>query len=125
MAGTLEKRRPDGLGLLWQRRFFRLTPRTLCYFRSDADTRAHAQLGQLELADVIAVQIDAGSAEFVVGARPAHLGLPLFVPPSAHVSPPGAVLANSERAPYTLKAESPDDALEWVGAIRLHSPRIH
>ena len=79
MAGTLEKRRPDGLGLLWQRRFFRLTPRTLCYFRSDADTRAHAQLGQLELADVIAVQIDAGSAEFVVGAPPAHLGLPLYL----------------------------------------------
>lgn len=100
MQGMLEKRRPDGLGLMWQTRFFTLDRQHLRYFRSAADTRSHAQLGQIELKHVIAVQGDAGSPEFVV------------------------VTANSQRAPYTLRSETPDEAAGWVSAIEIHSPRI-
>lgn len=99
-SGIISKQRPDGLGLLWQKRFFQLTNTHLRYFRSAADTRAHAQLGQLALKHVIAVQRDPGSTEFVV------------------------VMANSQRAPYTLRAENVEDMREWVKAIETHSPRI-
>lgn len=100
MSGTVSKQRPDGLGLLWQQRFFQLTRTHLRYFRSAADTRAHAQLGQLALKNVIAVQRDPDSTDFVV------------------------VMANSQRAPYTLRAENVEDMREWVKAIESHSPRI-
>jgi hypothetical protein len=100
MSGFLNKRRPDGLGFFWQLRYFMLTRSRLGYFRAQADTRAHAQLGQLAMKDVIAVQLDEGSTEFVV------------------------VIANSQRAPYTLKAESPADARRWADAIEMHAPRI-
>ena len=99
-AGFLNKRRPDGLGFFWQLRYFMLTRQKLSYFRAVTDTRAHAQLGQLALKDVIAVQLDEGSTELVV------------------------VIANSQRAPYTLKAERPDLAKQWVEAIEMHAPRI-
>jgi hypothetical protein len=99
-SGIISKQRPDGLGLLWQQRFFQLTRTHLRYFRTAADTRAHAQLGQLALKNVIAVQRDPGSTEFVV------------------------VMANSQRAPYTLRTESVEDMREWVKAIETHSPRI-
>ena len=36
----------------------------------------------------------------------------------------GAVIANSQRAPYTLKAESAEEAREWAQAIEMHAPRI-
>ena len=100
MSGFLDKRRPDGLGFFWQLRYFMLTRSRLSYYKAPTDTRAHAQLGQLALKDVIAVQLDRGSTEFVV------------------------VLANSQRAPYTLKAESTEDAQRWVDAIEMHAPRI-
>jgi hypothetical protein len=100
MSGFLNKRRPDGLGFFWQLRYFMLTRSRLSYFRAQADTRAHAQLGQLSMQDVIAVQLDKGSTEFVV------------------------VIANSQRAPYTLKAETPDEARRWADAIEMHAPRI-
>jgi len=57
-AGMLAKRRPDGLSFLWQKRWFVLTNTKLCYFKSSADTRAHAQLGQIPLKHVIAVHTD-------------------------------------------------------------------
>ena len=69
-AGALEKRRPDGLGFFWQRRWFVLTKSRLRYYKRSADTRAHAQLGQLALKEVIAVQLDKDSTEFVIGAPP-------------------------------------------------------
>ena len=100
MSGFLNKRRPDGLGFFWQLRFFVLTRSRLSYFKAQSDTRAHAQLGQLAMKDVIAVQLDKGSTEFVV------------------------VIANSQRPPYTLKAESPDDAQRWADAIVMNAPRI-
>jgi hypothetical protein len=100
MSGFLNKRRPDGLGFFWQLRFFILTRSRLSYFKAQSDTRAHAQLGQLAMKDVIAVQWDEGSTEFVV------------------------VIANSQRPPYTLKAESPEDAERWVDAIVMNAPRI-
>jgi hypothetical protein len=34
------------------------------------------------------------------------------------------VIANSQRAPYTLKAETPDEARRWADAIEMHAPRI-
>eukprot|EP01046_Picozoa_sp_COSAG06_P007443 COSAG06_NODE_364_length_16784_cov_21.917231_2_plen_887_part_00 len=101
LSGLISKRRPDGLGLMWQQRFFQLTRSYLRYFRSSADTRAHAQLGQLALKNVIAVQSDEHSAEFVV------------------------VMANSQRAPYTLRADSVEEMHAWVSAIEMHSPRIY
>jgi hypothetical protein len=100
MSGFLNKRRPDGLGFFWQLRYFMLTRSRLSYYKAQADTRAHAQLGQLALKDVIAVQLDRGSSEFVV------------------------VVANSQRAPYTLKAETIEDAQRWVDVIEMHAPRI-
>ncbi len=100
MSGFLNKRRPDGLGFFWQLRYFMLTRSRLSYYKAQADTRAHAQLGQLAMKDVIAVQLDRGSTEFVV------------------------VIANSQRAPYTLKAETTEDAQRWVDAIEMHAPRI-
>ena len=42
-ADYLAKRRPDGLGFIWQRRWFVLTRSRLRYFRSPVDTRSHAQ----------------------------------------------------------------------------------
>ena len=100
MSGFLNKRRPDGLGFFWQLRFFVLTRSRLSYFKAQSDTRAHAQLGQLAMKDVIAVQLDKGSTEFVV------------------------VIANSQRPPFSLKAESPDDAQRWADAIVMNAPRI-
>ena len=85
---------------MWQQRFFQLTATHLRYFRSDADTRAHAQLGQLALKNVIAVQRDSDSTEFIV------------------------VMANSQRAPYTLRAESVEDMRAWVNAIETYAPLI-
>ena len=40
--------------------------------------------------------------------------------PDGHVG----VVANSQRAPYTLKAESAEEAREWAQAIEMHAPRI-
>jgi hypothetical protein len=57
----VSQRRPDGLGFLWQQRWFVLTRTKLCYFKSQVDTRAHAQLGQIPLKQIISVQSDPDS----------------------------------------------------------------
>jgi hypothetical protein len=101
-AGTLLKRRPDGLGFLWQSRYFVLTASKLCYFKSAKDVRAHALLGQIPLQHIIAAQREgAGNSEFTV------------------------IVANSQRPPYHLRAESASRAQEWLDTIQRHAPRLN
>ena len=99
MSGTLEKLRPDGLRA-WQRRWFSLSRSRLRYYRSNVDTRRHAQLGELSLAEVVGVHSESPT-EFVL------------------------VVANSLRPPYTLRASSATEAAEWVATIRDNAPRLH
>ena len=97
-ADFLRKKRPDiGLALPWQKRWFVLTRTRLRYFRSPADTRAQAQLGEVSLADVIA-GYEESQTEFVV------------------------VVSNSQREPYTLKASSAAEKESWMSLIKQHMP---
>ena len=79
-----------------------LTTNHLSYYRSADDTRGHAMLGRFPLADIIAAHADEDnqSAVFVV------------------------VIAASDRAPFTLRANGATEALAWLVDLRRLAPRL-
>ena len=79
-----------------------LTTNHLSYYHSADDTRGHAMLGRFPLADIIAAHADEDnqSAVFVV------------------------VIAASDRAPFTLRANGATEALAWLVDLRRLAPRL-